>query len=67
MLLLIFNLFIDYCGLKLSYGGTWNRFYRNLSRKMFCFRKKKQAQKQEVELAANDNKEPLIKTINNSI
>jgi len=63
----MFNLFIDYFGLKLSYGGTWNRFYRKFSRKMFCFRKKKQAQKQEVELAANDNKEPLINANNNSI
>ena len=41
MLLLIFNLYLDYCGLKLSYGGTWNRLYRKISRKFRCFKYKK--------------------------
>ena len=36
MLLLLLNLYIDYCGLELSYGGTWNRMLRKAKRIFRC-------------------------------
>ena len=32
ILMVLFNLYIDYCGLYLSYGGTWNKINRYLCR-----------------------------------
>ena len=43
MLLLLFNFYIDYCGLELSYGGTWNRMLRKAKR-MFRSNKSKKGE-----------------------
>jgi len=57
MLLLIFNLYIDYCGLELSYGGTWNMMLRKARR---CCRSTNNSKKDRV-----NQEEPLINETEN--
>ena len=57
MLLLILNLYIDYCGLELSYGGTWNMMCRKARR---CCRSTNNSKKDRV-----NQEEPLINETEN--
>ena len=58
ILMVLFNIYIDYFGLYLSYGGTWNKINRYLCR---CVRGKYCCQKKKEYHKINSEKEEVDK------